>query len=259
SNSKNSTTLGQVIGFMPESMITLSARLAVNYLSIFLEKGGHLWMEGRADRGYGGLSTAFPDPPMFPAAFKYDMAPSLIDTSGVLSMPYKDLCVSVVDKIVGNFRVGVDMPQRIIENDGLAYIYRDTDDVFAAGFTSMPARIDLWEELTCLECFFNPENNPFIFVEIYNPEYWMEEMMIRPLECFHPLYRMRTAGWISPVDYATVAFIATKYSGKVPLVEDGVAVAANSYFFGLPLWYFDHGSIEQIADAIFLDWQIVAE
>jgi hypothetical protein len=258
-SSSNNTTLGQIIKFTPESMIGEAGTLPVNYLSIFLTKGGHLWLLGRSDRAGGGLSLIFPQAPLFPASFKYDMAGTESDTSGVNCMGYRDFCVSVVDKVTASFRTGAEMPARSLERDALRHIVKETGDPMALEFPEMPAEVRLSAEVTCPSCFFNPQVRGFTYVEMYDTRYWMETRQIDQRSCFHPLYRMRARNTTSAVDYAVVALVLSKYSDKVPDVMDGTAVAANSFHFGLPLWFFDHESVYRIANSIFEEWGILAE
>ncbi|MBU8922154.1 MAG: hypothetical protein KOO63_10090 [Bacteroidales bacterium] len=256
-SSSTSATFGQIIQFTPESSVSQASTLAINYLSIFLAKGGHLWTGGRSDRSSGGLTLAFPSPPEYPATFKFDMTANESDTSGVNSMPYRDMCVSVVDKVVGNFRTGAEIIPRTYDRDALRYMYRDQVDTIAVKYTGMPNTIYLSDEVTCPTCFFNPQRIGFTYVEMYNSEYWMDIRMITPLNCFHPLYRMRTRNTTSPVDFTTVALIVSEFSDVVPIVADGVGVGANSFHFGLPLWFFDHAAVDSIAVSIFDEWQIL--
>ncbi len=256
-SSSTTTTIGQIIQFTPESAIGQGGTLAINYLSIFLTKGGHLWTGGRSDRSSGGLALAFPYPPEYPATFKFDMAGNESDTSGVNSMPYKDFCISVVDKVVGTFRTGAEIITRTYVRDALRYMYRDQVDTMAVEYTGMPNSIYLSDEVTCPGCFFNPQRMGFTYVEMYNSEYWMDIRMISPLRCFHPLYRMRSRNTTSPVDHVTVALIVSKFSDRVPVVGGGVAVGANSFHFGLPLWFFNHAAVDSIAVSIFDEWQIL--
>ena len=174
-------------------------------------------------------------------------------------MPYKDMCVSVVDKVQGSFRTGAEMPARSVERDAIRYVYKDIDDAVAVLYEGMPDKLDLWDEVTCAECFFNPQVQGFTYAEPYNPEYWMEIRVIPTQSCFHPLYRMRSRNTTSVVDRTTAAFLITRYSDIEPIVESGVSVAANSFFFGFPLWFFDHASVDSIADVIFDEWQILGE
>lgn len=259
-NSSSNTSFGQVIQFTPESLVGQSGDITINYLSIFLKKGGHLWTLGRSDGASGGLSLAFPTSPEFPASFKFDMTPVLDDTSSVFSMPYQDYCVSVVDKIIGIFRIGPEMPGRGYDRDALRFMYKEPDDTLAGKFTGFPEEVLLWDEITdCPNCFFNPQIRGFTYVEMYNVEYWMKISMIAPLHCFHPLYRMRTRSTFSAVDHAVVALVINKYADVVPQVNSGVPVAANSFHFGLPLWFFDHAAVDSIATEIFDEWGILLD
>jgi hypothetical protein len=205
------------------------------------------------------LSLIFPQAPLFPASFKYDMAGTESDTSGVNCMGYRDFCVSVVDKVTASFRTGAEIPVRTLERDALRHIVKDTNDPMALEFPNMPAEVRLSDEVTCPYCFFNPQVRGFTYVEMYDTKYWMDTRQIDQRSCFHPLYRMRSRSTISPVDYAVVALVLSKYSDKVPDVQEGVAVAANSFHFGLPLWFFDHEAVHGIANSIFEEWGILSE
>ena len=272
-SSASTTAWRKVIPFIPESMIGTGTQLTVNYLSLFLAKGGHLLTLGRADRS-GGLVDAFFGPPLLPASFKFDMAgTSSEDTSGVNSMPYKDYCVSVVDKVVGQFHSGEDMApnvNRYIPRDVLTRIIKETDDIGDDGIVDYPGFPDtlmLDELVTCAACFFNPQReNPggFTYVEVYDPQYWMDFKLIPSSRgCYHPMYRMRTRSANSPLDYQAMAIIITKYRKGF---EDDIAagkpvtiIPADSFHFGVPLWFFDHDKVYQIMDEIFAEWQILDE
>lgn len=257
-SSGTNSVLGDVIEFTPESMIGQAGQIPINYLSIFLTKGGHLWTQGRSDGLNGGLAVIFPRAVEWPASFKHDMVSNPDDTSGVYCMGYKDYCISVVDKVIGNFKTGEGIPGRSQSRDALRYMYKDPADTFAAKFPGMPEQVELWEEITsCSGCFFNPLYRGFTYVEMYNSEYWMDLRMIPALGCFHPLYRMRTRSSLSYVDYTTVAVVITKYSNFTPEIAGGKA--ACSFHFGLPLWFFDHDAVDAISSAIFEEWGILAE
>ncbi|MBN2071469.1 MAG: hypothetical protein JW814_08435 [Candidatus Krumholzibacteriota bacterium] len=259
-SSSTSSTLGQVIVFIPESMVGQTGEIAINYIAIFLKKGGHIWTLGRSDRASGGISRIFPVPPEFPAVVKNEITPDPEDTSGVRSLAYKDYCVSVIDKVVGTFKTGIEMPRRDIDRDALRYIYKETSDSIAQEFSAFPEELQLWEGITdCPTCFFNPLIRGFTYVELYNPQYWMDTRGITPLGCFHPLYRMKARSSNSAINDAVCAIILTKYSNITPVVESGRAVAANSFHFGLPLWFFDHEAADSIAAVIFNEWGILTE
>jgi hypothetical protein len=72
---------------------------------------------------------------------------------------------------------------------------------------------------------------------------------------------MLTRNSTSPVNRTTIALWLRKYASVVPDIppESGLAVAAPSVHFGIPLWFFEHTTVESIADIVFEEWQIEAE
>jgi len=256
----------KVVQFLPESRMGQGSQLTVNYLSIFLAKGGHLWTLGRADRTSGLSAVLIQDAAAFPMYLKCEITGNQEgcegDTSGVLSMAYKDYCVSMLDKIDGILRSETpDMPFRQVRHfDVMAYGYRDDSDSYTAQHPDLPEQLDLWEEIICCERFFSPNGvvGGFTYVEIYDPEYWMERNYVTSQSCFHPMYRMRSKNSLSVLDHTTVAFWLTKYADIVPAVESGLAVAAPSYHFGFPLWFFDRDDVDQIVEVFFTKWQILS-
>ena len=253
----------KVVQFLPESRMGQGSQLTVNYLSIFLAKGGHLWTLGRADRISGLSSVLMPSAMSFPMYLKCEITNNQEgcegDTSGVLSMAYKDYCVSMLDKVDGIFRDAVDMPIRKTSFDAMRFAYKDVMDTVTAKYPELPDSLILWEEVTNPGRFFEPRLRGFTYVEIYDPEYWMESRYVSNLPCFHPMYRMRTRNSLSPVDHTTVALWLTKYADIVPDVEEGVAVAAPSFHFGFPLWFFKRQAVDDISGVIFSEWQILSD
>ncbi len=251
----------QIILYIPESQINQGTTIAINYLSIFLAKGGHLLTCGMVDRGGGGLTDAFPIMPLLPAVIKYDMALLASDTSAVNSMPYKDYCVRIVDKVDGQFYSGDEMAPNIrrdIARDAMRYAYVDpTAEALKPEYTAFPDSLDLWSEITKPGLFFDPQVRGFTYVEVYDPQYWMDFKLIPfHLGCYQPLYRMKSRNSLSPLQNQTVALVLKKYGNIEPEVSEGVAVAANSFHFGFPLWFFDRGDINKIFDVIFTEWEI---
>ncbi len=254
-----SSAWSDVVSFVPESMIGQATKLSLNYLAIFLAKGGHLWTCGRSELR-GGLAAIFPTSPTFPASFKFEMNTHVSwDTSGVNSMGYKDHCVSVLDKVWGSFKSGPDIPLRSINRDGLRLAIRDDDDPVSDLHDGIPRKLELWDEVTSPGRFFDPSKQGFHYVELYDPEYWMEKQGITSQGCFRPLYRMSARNTNSPVHNATAVFWTTKHDTIIPEVTNGVAVAAPSIHFGFPLWFFDHESVDSIATVIFSEWGILDE
>jgi hypothetical protein len=262
----------QIIPFTPESAVGTGTAQAINFLSLFLMKGGHLLSSGRADRT-GGLYSAFVAPPRLPASFKFDMAGfEAGDTSGVNSMPYKDYCVSVVDKVLGQFHDADDMVpdvNRQIETDAVRYLFKD-DDVSVEGgivdYPGFPELLELDEMVTCPTCFFNlqaPRPGGFTYVEAYDPQYWLDFKFFNSQSCFRPMYRMQARSTLSPLNHQTVAVIITKYRKAFEAdIEAGLPVSiipADSFHFGFPLWFFDHDSVDMIMEGIFAEWEILNE
>lgn len=251
--------LRQVIRFTPESSIGTGTQLVVNYLALFLSKGGHLWTSGRADQAAGGLSVIFPAAPEFPASFKFDMTSNTEDTSGVNCMGHRDYCITAIDKILGTFRTGSEMPPRSLSFDGMRFAYSDVSDPVTASYPGLPARLPLWSEVTAPGRYFNPQtSNGFIYVEIYDPAYWLEISRGNSQRCFHPMYRMRARSTRSPIDNQTVAIWIDRYSD---VKADNVpgAVEARSVHFGLPLWFFERSTVDSIAAVVFDEWGILSE
>ncbi len=265
------TAWKQIIPFVPESMIGTGTQLTVNYLALFLAKGGHLLTSGRADRPGGGLVDAFPQPPLLPASFKFDMAGTTSeDTSGVNSMPYKDYCVSVVDKVSGTFHSGEDMApnvNRSLTRDALSLMIKEADDGGDDGIGDYPGFPDtllLDDQVSCPTCFFNPQVRGFTYVEVYDPEYWLNFKLIpSSLNCYNAMYRMKSRSTNSPLDGQAIGLIITKYRKSFEAdIENGVPVdilPADSFHFGFPLWFFEHDKVYQIMNEIFAEWQILDE
>jgi len=257
-NSKDGA-LPKVIKFTPESMIGEGSTVLINYLSLFLFRGGHLWTSGRSDLASGGLAVIFLLAPEFPVTFKFDMTPSQGDTSGVNCMGYRDYCLSVVDKIVGSFRTGGDMPVRLLSQDALSRCVIDQEDTITANYPGLPATLTLSPDVTRTGMFFDPRVRGFYYVEAYDPAYWIETRGINQQRCFHPMYRMKSRSTRSPLDNATVAIWVNKYAGVVPEGAGPPAVAARSVHFGLPLWFFRHTAVDSIANVVFEEWGLTGE
>ena len=153
------------------------------------------------------------------------------------------------------------MPFRKVNRyDVMAYAYRDDNNPVTAAYPELPEELRLWDVVTQPGAFWDPNylNGPggFTYVEIYDPEYWMEITSVQNQECFTPMYRMRSVNLLSPVNNTTVALWLTKYEDVVPDVASGVAAPARSVHFGFPLWFFDRTQVDQIVDVVFDEWQI---
>jgi hypothetical protein len=249
-----------VVRFTPESWVTIGTPHEVNYLPLFLAKGGHLWTLGRSDRGGGLAAVLAPYVQEFPINLACEITGTRQDCdgdqSGIYSMPYKDYCVTVLDKVVGVFRTDPEMPPRSVDFDAMRFAYKDETSMYNTPYPGLPGELQLWNEVTAPGRFFDPEVRGFTYVEIYDPMYWMDVTAVQNQDCFAPMYRMKTRNTLSPVNNTTVALWLTKYEEVVPQVESGVAAPARSVHFGFPLWFFDRAAVDQIVDVIFDEWQI---
>jgi len=265
-SSDDQNAWAQIVRFVPESSITTGSQLTINYLSLFLAKGGHMWSCGRSDRG-AGLAACLPSVAMsFPMNIRCEITGNQEgcegDTSGVNTLAYKHYCVTVLDKVVALFRTdNTNMPYRDISIDALYKAYKDNSVPYNAAFPDLPESLPLWAEITKPDRFFDPRSRGFTYVEIYNPAYWMNITGSRTQDCFTPMYRMRTRSSLSAVDRTVIALWLRKYDSVVPDIppESGVAVAAPSVHFGVPLWFFDHDTVDQIAEIVFREWGLLTE
>ncbi len=258
-----------VILFTPESQVTAGAKLTVNYLSLFLAKGGHLLTEGNSERT-GGLAACLPTlAQSYPMSLKCEITGNRTgcegDTSGVNSFPFKDYCISMLDKILGTIRTDEGMPPRKVKNfDCMANGYRTTD-AWHDSIPGFPERLYLWSNVTLPTSYFylNPpltDSRPggFTLAEIYDPKYWMDQNYTRNQPCFHPIFRMRSKSTLSVLDKTAISVFVTKYADVVPDAETGIEVAAPSFHLGFELWYFNRAQVDSIMNTIFREWQILA-
>lgn len=266
--SSSSNAWRTVVSFTAESQIGQGTQQTVNYLPIFLVKGGHLWTVGRADRGGGLAAVLEPTARSFPMHLACEITGNRNDCdgdrSGVRSMPYRDYCVSMIDKIDGIIRRDPGMPYRSIRHyDVMTCAYKDGSDIVTARYGTLPDRLDLREEVTSPGRYFDPDSldgvGGFPYVEAYDPAYWMNEKSVPNQICFHPIYRMRARNPASALDGAAVALWVIRYEEIVPTVKLGVAAAAPSVHFGFPLWFFTPGSADSIATVVFGEWGILAD
>ena len=178
------------------------------------------------------------------------------------TLAYKDYCVTVLDKVVALFRNdNINMPSRHVDIDALYTAYKDNSVPYNAAFPDLPDELPLWEEITKPDRFFDPMVRGFTYVEMYNTEYWMDITGTSKQSCFTPMYRMRTRSSLSAVDRTVIALWLIKYDSVVPDIppESGVGVAAPSVHFGVPLWFFDHDTVDRIADLVFHEWGLLTE
>jgi hypothetical protein len=263
-SSTDSGAWDDVIRFTPESMIGSNPTLVTNYLSMFLAKGGHLLTEGQADRSGGLAACLLPMAQSFPMNLRCEITGNQAgcdgDLSGVNTIAYRDYCVTMLDKVVGAFRRDADMPTRMVRVDCMTHAVR-ADDPVASALASLPDRLDLWEEITKPGRYFDPaapapRPGGFTFVEAYDPAYWMSRNSVTSQSCFHPMFRMRTRSSVSVLDNTAVALVLTKHENVAPPAPG--AVAAKSFHFGFPLWYFNRQQVNRIISVVFTEWQIMA-
>jgi hypothetical protein len=143
----------------------------------------------------------------------------------------------------------------------MSYILRDDTDPLTAAHPGLPPRIDLWTEVTKPGRYFNPEDSlgpgGFTYVEVYDPVYWMDRTEAHSQPCFHPIYSMRARSENSVLNDAAVALWVAKYEHVVPEVSAGTAVAAPSFHFGFPLWFFRRSAVDSIVTVVFDEWGIL--
>ncbi len=254
----------ELVHFIPGDKISQQSPGTINYLPSYLTMGGHLWTLGRSERRGGLASVIDPGNMIFPFNLECEInginPDGRCDRGGVKSMAYRDYCVTVIDKVKGRFRPD-DMPERRLDHyDVMEYAYRDNSLPRNSSCPGMPRRLKLWSEVTAPGRFFDPDSSSspggFTYVELYDPEYWMQRKGLISQACFTPLYRMKAKNDTSAVDHSTAAIWLTRYDHVVPSVASGPAVAAPSFHFGFPLWFFNRSEVDSLADAIFGRWQI---
>ena len=254
-----------LILFTPEESVP-SGGAIINYLPAFLAKGGHIWTLGRSDKG-GGLAAALP---WYARVFPMSLACEFLGNSGECdenrsgeeSMPFRDYCVTMLDKIQANFRTDDDMPLRwLYHYDVMTRAYRDDGDFHTASRPGLPERLELWEEATAPGRYFDPDSSAtlggFTYVEIYDPAYWMDRRGVRSQPCFHPIYRMKAKNDESVLNDCAIALWITGYEEIVPDAPSGAA--APSLHFGFPLWFFARSQVDSIVRVVFDEWGIAAE
>jgi hypothetical protein len=255
----------ELVYFIPEDQVSFSSSKPINYLPMYLTSGGHIWTLGRSDRSGGLASVLDIENMIFPIDLKCEIAglrnDCSGDRSGINSMAYRDYCVTVIDKITARFRTDEGMPERRLNHyDVMKYAYKDTLTPLNSSHPGLPQRLELMEEATGEDKYFNPDSSSvpggFTYVEIYDPEYWMKERGLISQACFNPMYRMRAKNETSAVNHCTIALWLTKNDHVVPTVASGPAVAAPSFHFGFPLWFFKRSSADSLADVIFTEWGI---
>jgi hypothetical protein len=263
--SRSNTVWQKIVYFTHENSVGQVTGRESNYISAFLQKGGHLWTLGRSDREGGLAAVLDRTAQSFPLNLACEITGPRSDCddgrSGTHSMAFQDYCVTMLDKIKGVFRTDAGMPDRFgDQHDVLMYAYKDETDFKTANFPRLPDTLTLREEVTGPGMYFEPDTldgpGGFTYVEIYDPEYWMVQTSVQSQPCFHPIYRMRTKEPESALDDCTVAIWLTGYEEIVPDVSSGIALAAPSVHFGFPLWFFSRTAADSIGTVIFETWGI---
>lgn len=263
------TGLDDIIYFTPESQIgTGGGSSNINYLSIFLAKGGHLLTEGDSE-GFAGMAYCLPQQAsgiiiQFPFNLRCEITGITTgcseDTSGVNTLPYRDYCVTVLDKIQATIRdlSALGYPSRRTFNNYAPIYAEKTTDQWHSIVTGFPERLDFWAEVVAPGRAYDAGDmsKGFGKVEFYNPKYWMDYTLANKQACFHPIYVMRLRSTNAPLDRQAVALFVTKYADVVPDTEGGVA--APSFHFGFELWFFNRSQVNTIMEIILRQWQIYA-
>jgi hypothetical protein len=183
------------------------------------------------------------------------------DTSGANCMPYKDFCITVIDKVKGMFRSDEEMPfRRAATYDVMSPCMVKTNDAWNDSVPGMPDSLTLWSECTKTGRFYARTGTlgGFDQLEIYDPQYWLTTTGTSSQGCFHPLYRMKAYNALSCLHNQAVAVWVTKYATIVPEVETGTPVAASSLHLGFELWYMNRTKGTAVINTLFREWGILA-
>ena len=251
-NREMPSTWNRLVNYFPEGDYGPGRTLNINYLTYFLAFGGHLWTAGEGHRN--GSLAAVLSAEVFPNYIKCEVfGPSdgCENTTGEQTMAWKDMCVTVLDKIEGVFQTWV--PRRLPERDAMHHAVLDGSDPLVASIEGLPSRLDLWEMVTRPGHFFDPSIRGFHYVELYDTDYYMSMVGRTSQPCFHPMYRSVTMNTKSMLNDQAVAFWHSRYAH---LSGCAGCVAAPSVHFGFPLWFFDRSQCDSLASAIFRTWGI---
>jgi hypothetical protein len=225
-----------------------------NNLRMFLAAGGSALTCGRSDR-IGGLYEVFPFETYMPASVVDELIPGEdYREYAEYSVAHDDYYVTVIDKVSGRFKTGEEMVPNVnrdLDRDALRWAY----EASAAVDLDFPDTLALDDLVTCMTCFFNPQERGFTYVEVYDPEYYMDYIFATSHPCFTPIYRMKSRSTISPLNDQVIAVRGTIRGGPGSC-EPHILSNYESYHFGFPLWFFEHEKVEQIAGEIFSSWDI---
>jgi hypothetical protein len=252
SSSSIRTVWQKTVEFHPTPSI---APMYVNNLRMFLAAGGSALTCGRADR-MGSLSEVFPVPPLFPASVTDELMGVSCDFGeyAEYSMARDDYYVTVIDKVMGQFKTGTDIPEGLVRDNYYDALTMALGAESESGL-DFPDTLALDELVTCPSCFFNPMSRGFHYVEVYDPRYYMDFIGATSHPCFTPIYTIRTRNTRSPLHGAPIALKGT-IGGGFGSCEPDRRMLYESYHFGFPLWFFEHEKVEQIAEEIFRSWEI---
>lgn len=222
-----------------------------NTLALYLAGGGSTLTFGRSDLSHSALASTFRSAHDMPASVldEYESDGIAGTDPGRYSMAWDDYYVTVVDKVIARFKQGDDIPpvNRSIDFDAMMMAVEAGPD----NHPGLPDTLTLWDEVTKPWMFFDPQQRGFVYVEVYDPQYYMDFRSLTSHECFSPLYLMRARSTRSPIDYAPIALTTTRR-----WCEHWDRPGYESYHFGFPLWFFDHDKIDQIMDYIFEQWGV---
>ncbi|MCK4349651.1 MAG: hypothetical protein KAX13_02270, partial [Candidatus Krumholzibacteria bacterium] len=70
------------------------------------------------------------------------------------------------------------------------------------------------------------------------------------------IYRMKAKSEYSVLNDCTIALWVTRHEDVVPQAASGLAVAAPSFHFGFPLWFFEQTAVDSIVRVVFEEWGI---
>ncbi len=249
-NLETGSVWNRVVYFTPSGSADI---LNLNFLTYYLAFGGHLWTVGEGHRS-GGLAACLNNT-LFPLNIRCEFwgpSTNCSNTTGENTMAYRDFCASALDKAEALFKTYYGV--RRIDYDAMRYAWLDDSDPVIAGIEGLPHRLELWEQVTRPDMFYDPLDKGFHCIEYYDPEYFMRYTGIASQSCFHPMYRSTTMHARSLVYNSTVAFWHTRYA-EVKASPPG-CVAAPSLHIGFPLWFFDRAQVDSLATAVFNVWQI---
>ncbi len=226
-----------------------------NNLKIYMAATGNVLSCGMGDMSGSSLSAVFPDDLAYPASVIYEIAGYDYDLDYArLNMAHDDYYVSVIDKVVAPFKTETDLPYgttRSMDRDAMTIAIKDCYAPL------LPDTLRLWDEITQPGMFFDPRVRGFLYVEAYDPEYYMNYTGAYSHDCFSPIYRMRSRSTLSPLNSAAIALWTMDQDCEYdPETNPYSMYYQGSAHFGFPLWFIDHGQVEMIAECLYHKWGI---